>query len=380
MKKIFKLYNNIKQVFVDSAINGFDYLGSLVYTNNNNTRTFESTSFGGGRINKTSNSYVIDYYITDHLGSTRAIVNANNGEITAQYNYYPFGKQWEDPYSPVSTNRYTFSGKEKQTVRDLGWLDFSARMLETEFGRWPTPDPLAEKYYSISPYAYCAGNPVKYIDPDGMSTHLNRLGYIVQENDDNDDGVYYHNDLSNWDSSSTLDKSGNGINHIGYLGGTINIDDIYANLLEQNISTAKSIWNPFTFRNLVKTNGEWDLKNNKNTIYGKGNDGQTIFLFQGEEMESQDVGNHHFGVVSKAYNIFSEEFILRQAGQYQIKSGTSKPEWQIYIDTRMTHVSPTGAVLSPIVPIMQPPYGDDPRDQKWITSGFNYYKNKKRNK
>ncbi len=32
---------------------------------------------------------------------------------------------------------------------------------------WPTPDPKAEKYYSISPYAYCLNNPVRYIDPDG---------------------------------------------------------------------------------------------------------------------------------------------------------------------------------------------------------------------
>lgn len=28
-------------------------------------------------------------------------------------------------------------------------------------------DPLAEKYYSISPYAYCGGDPVNFVDPDG---------------------------------------------------------------------------------------------------------------------------------------------------------------------------------------------------------------------
>ncbi|MDR2650860.1 MAG: RHS repeat-associated core domain-containing protein [Prevotellaceae bacterium] len=110
---------------------------------------------------------IINYFITDHLGSTRAIVNANE-EVTAQYNYYPFGKQWEDANSPVSTNRYRFSGKEKQTIRDLGWLDFSARMYANcEIPIFTTPDPLMEKYYSISPYAYCMNNPLKYVDPDG---------------------------------------------------------------------------------------------------------------------------------------------------------------------------------------------------------------------
>jgi len=33
--------------------------------------------------------------------------------------------------------------------------------------RFTGVDPLAEKYYSISPYAYCGGNPVNRIDPDG---------------------------------------------------------------------------------------------------------------------------------------------------------------------------------------------------------------------
>lgn len=35
-------------------------------------------------------------------------------------------------------------------------------------------DPLAEKYYSISPYAYCGGNPVNRIDPDGRYIHVAR--------------------------------------------------------------------------------------------------------------------------------------------------------------------------------------------------------------
>jgi RHS repeat-associated protein len=87
--------------------------------------------------------------------------------IKEQKDYYPFGKEHENPNLITSTNRWGFSGKEKQTVKNLGFLDFGARMLETEIGRWFVIDPLTEKYYSISPYAYCLNNPVNVIDPDG---------------------------------------------------------------------------------------------------------------------------------------------------------------------------------------------------------------------
>jgi RHS repeat-associated protein len=123
--------------------------------------------FVGGRINKTNNSYDINYFITDHLGSTRVIVD-NAGNIKEQKDYYPFGKEHENANLMSSTNRWNFNGKEKQTVYGLNYLDYGARMMDVEIGRWFVIDPLAEKYYSISPYAYCMNNPLKYVDPTGM--------------------------------------------------------------------------------------------------------------------------------------------------------------------------------------------------------------------
>ena len=35
-------------------------------------------------------------------------------------------------------------------------------------GRFSTVDPMAEKYYSWSPYVYVGNDPVNLIDPDGM--------------------------------------------------------------------------------------------------------------------------------------------------------------------------------------------------------------------
>jgi RHS repeat-associated protein len=167
---------------------------------NNFTLTFESTNFGGGRINATNNACDINYFITDHLGSTRVIVDAN-GTVKAQYNYYPFGKQWEDVNLMANTNRYTFSGKEKQTVRDLGFLDFGARMYSnSEIPIFTTQDPLAEKKPWISPYVYCRNNPLRFIDPDGMDEEerIAAIDYIKS---------LIGSSYSKMDCSETVDKA-----------------------------------------------------------------------------------------------------------------------------------------------------------------------------
>jgi hypothetical protein len=49
----------------------------------------------------------------------------------------------------------------------LDWYYFGARFYDAEVGRFFSPDPLASKYPSLSPYNYCANNPLIYIDPTG---------------------------------------------------------------------------------------------------------------------------------------------------------------------------------------------------------------------
>ena len=65
----------------------------------------------------------------------------------------------------MTGNRFRFTGKELGD--ETGLYDFSARFMHARFGRFTTIDPLAEKYPGISPYAYCNGNPVNFVDPDG---------------------------------------------------------------------------------------------------------------------------------------------------------------------------------------------------------------------
>ncbi len=70
----------------------------------------------------------------------------------------------------------SFTGKEKDP--ETGYSYFGARYLDHELmSAWLSVDPMADKYPSISPYAYCAWNPVKMIDPEGndwyQETHEN---------------------------------------------------------------------------------------------------------------------------------------------------------------------------------------------------------------
>lgn len=86
-------------------------------------------------------------------------------------------------------------------------------------------------------------------------------------------------------------------------------------------------------------------------------------------MTSEDIGNHHYGVVTKANILISERMALEQAGKAQISAGTSKPEWQLY-EKRVVWAGGFRTELK--IPL--PPYGDDPIDQYWIKRGFSYYK------
>jgi len=98
------------------------------------------------------------------------MVSQTVGPVMEVNAYYPYGmiipNLSVEATFPNGKNFYKFGAKELQEM--TGWGDHHARMLDHTVGRWWVPDPLAEKYYHISPYAYCANNPIRYIDPDGQ--------------------------------------------------------------------------------------------------------------------------------------------------------------------------------------------------------------------
>ena len=169
---------------------GFDYLGSLIYQRDGSGTRLESALFGGGRLVSALHFvgarprsiqfslYEPEYYLTDHLGSPRVVVNGDN-VVCSRNDYYPFGGRWNSD-GEASTNRWQFNGKESQQDFGLHFLDYGARIYDSRDGRWLTQDPLSEDYYSVSPYAFCGGDPVNRIDPNGMDWY----SYMKYEYDD----------------------------------------------------------------------------------------------------------------------------------------------------------------------------------------------------
>ena len=107
------------------------------------------------------------YYHSDHLGSAAYLTN-DAGQVSQTLNYLPYGEDWVDLQFSLDyrLGQYTFNGKEKDS--ESGFHYYGARYYWSELlTGWLSVDPMSDKYPGISPYAYCAWNPVKLIDPDG---------------------------------------------------------------------------------------------------------------------------------------------------------------------------------------------------------------------
>ena len=185
------LADGTKLTVRDSQNDGLTYRGSFVYTADGTpgstavTENLESIAHDEGRFialspssGTTTTQFIDTWHVRDYLGSVRTILDITQDEtavtdasavILEQNDYLPFGTRVNlsaQAYDP--SNRYRYNGKEEQVTGSVGLTDYGARLYDSLLPRWTTQDPLAEKYYSYSPYVFCNNNPVNFVDPDGM--------------------------------------------------------------------------------------------------------------------------------------------------------------------------------------------------------------------
>ena len=135
-----------------------DYCGNVVYENGVPQILLTEV----GYVSLTDGQY--HYYLKDHQGNNRVVVD-EEGTVEEVNHYYPFGGVFS---STGDAQPYKYNGKELDRKGGLDWYDYGARMYDAVLGRWHAVDPMSEKYYGVSPYLYCANNPILLVDPNGM--------------------------------------------------------------------------------------------------------------------------------------------------------------------------------------------------------------------
>ena len=172
-----------------------DYAGNCVYED----RALKMVLIPEGYIKADGIVGEYRYYVRDHQGNVRAVVDGE-GNLVEANDYYPYGLPLPAAGGLAGNAQpYKYGGKELLSACHggdsgadalTGLYDFGPRWQSSPTALWAQPDPEAESYPGISPYAYCAANPVKYIDPTGCSIFfMEQDGKLVNVGSDgNDDG------------------------------------------------------------------------------------------------------------------------------------------------------------------------------------------------
>ena len=193
----FYLADGTKYKAIDKDNKGRAYIGPFSYAlekiGNTVFSYLEGIDTDSGRImivrkqsgNQTTADYTTAFFVKDHLGSTRVMLNAQ-GDILERNAYYPFGLQMNQGkaypmlterlpqlyigyISPTPARRDIYNGKEIQATAGTDYLDYGFRQYDPTLARWFNIDPKAGKYLSMSPYNYCMGSPLYFVDPEGRT-------------------------------------------------------------------------------------------------------------------------------------------------------------------------------------------------------------------
>ena len=179
--------------------------------------TLEMLRFAGGYFDA---NLVPHYYVTDYLGSNIAVIRSD-GALVQSASYYPYGEPHRDPSSSAgigiagpdlpmsaptsntatastSSNPYLYGGKEYVRRDGLREYVYGARMFVSSETRFNSMDRLCEKHPDQSPYLFCGGNPIRYVDPTG-----NEWKYV------SDESAEEYNTFVWVDAKDAYDKDGN---------------------------------------------------------------------------------------------------------------------------------------------------------------------------
>ena len=175
------------------------------------------------------------YFLCDHEGSVRVVADMW-GRAEQINHYYPYGLTFADAGKAPDHQPFKFGGKELDAMYGLNLHDFHARLQIPDLGRFDRPDPLCEKTPHLSPYLFCANDPVNNTDPTGMDIwDVDQWGKILNRTENKDmDQIR----LVNEDRSQRQDKDGNDLT-LEFDYGTIESQETISTGKESNFEVYK---------------------------------------------------------------------------------------------------------------------------------------------
>lgn len=260
------------------------------------------------------------YYLKDHLGSIRAVVD-EAGNIVSSDDYDPWGMilNGRSTNTAYINAKYKFSGKELDT--ETGYFHFGARPYDGRIGRWNVIDPLDSQRPGLSPYNYCQNNPITLIDPTGMlDTRLEfdekgNIKNIVDDGKTEITGAIVNNEdriLQSFTFNDALDAQAlmNLFNNPSNLQVTKNTDKIYLTGLDINFETEEMIGNIVKgVSNIISANSNYFLKLGATTMASKRYGGMDyasqmsnydkLKIINGVAYNHFDAGNYMWGMSMK---------------------------------------------------------------------------------
>jgi RHS repeat-associated protein len=268
------------------------------------------------------------FYHGDHLSSTQMITDAN-GAVQQQVLYAPFGEvisEYNAYWHQGKIPDYQFNAKEKD--EESGMYYYSARYYAPPV--FISRDPLFEKYPFMSPYAYCANNPVIYIDPTGEELEIvcpaTQEKYAYTPGMDIPDGAseFVSNAIAHL---NTINKTESGGAMIGELHSSTNTFSI----IKGNENTFKASDITKAYANQIKTDPDYALAYQSYQANGKdisGGSGGTITWNPEGTYLPTTAGRQKNAITDLAHELFHGLDANRGLLDDRQEQGVHRSEWQ----------------------------------------------------
>jgi RHS repeat-associated protein len=143
------------------------YLGGMIFENN----VLQHVATEEGRVRLASGQWRYDYFLKDHLGNVRVMLNDIAAPLEETH-YYPFGLTQRGistrQTGSLHNKEKTFQDQQIDEDLDLNWVQFKYRNHDPQIGRFIEVDPLSGDYPHNSTYAFSENRVVNGVELEGL--------------------------------------------------------------------------------------------------------------------------------------------------------------------------------------------------------------------